>query len=354
MPKNLITNNPYSFIMVASMLILAPIFFIACDDDDAPPPLSISFEQPSHFPEPSYHFDKNPVTTAGFLLGKKLFYDGKLSRDGSISCGSCHIQAAAFAHKDHDLSHGVDDLLGTRNAPAIQNLAWRNSFFWDGGVHDLDLLPLSPIENPVEMDESPATALDKLRNDDEYPAMFEAAFGSEEITSTRFLQALSQFMTTLVSANSKYDKYLIGEQDLTTDELEGLQLVEEKCASCHSGVLFTDQSFRNNGLPIFFLTDKGRALITLKTEDEYKFKVPSLRNIAVTAPYMHDGRLWTLADVLEHYNTGVQDHNTLDSILKQGGNLGIALTEQEKSKIISFLHTLTDQEFLENRVFAEF
>ncbi|MGB0523623.1 MAG: cytochrome-c peroxidase [Flammeovirgaceae bacterium] len=340
---------------MASILVLAPFFFWACSDDEAPAPFFVAFEQPSHFPDPLYHLETNPVTTDGFLLGKKLFYDGQLSRDGSISCGSCHIQAAAFAHKDHDLSHGVDDLLGTRNAPPIQNLAWSTSLFWDGGVHDLDLLPLVPIKNPVEMDEDPANVLNKIRNDAEYPPLFEAAFGDEEITSTRFLQALSQFMVTMVSANSKYDRYLLGEEVLSPEEQAGMQLVEQKCTPCHGGFLFSDQSFRNNGLPIFFLNDTGRELITLNEDDRYKFKVPSLRNIAVTQPYMHDGRFWTLEEVLEHYTSNVQDNATLDPIFKiSDTERGIPLTTDEQGKIISFLHTLTDQEFLSDPKFSEF
>ena len=347
-------RKPYKYLFIIGFLIVIPLCFIGCSDDE-PEPLEITFEQPSHFPEPVYHFDKNPVTTDGFLLGKKLFFDGQLSRDGSISCGSCHIQAAAFAHKDHDLSHGVDDLLGTRNTPPLQNLAWMTGFFWDGGIHDLDVQPLSPIENPVEMDEDPAKVLEKLRADDDYPPLFEAAFGSSEITSTRFLQALAQFMANMVSASSKYDKYQLGEEELTTDELAGMQLVEQKCTPCHGGFLFTDQSFRNNGLSIFFVSDKGRENITLNEDDRYKFRVPSLRNVAVSAPYMHDGRFWTLEDVLNHYHEGVQDNTTLDPIFKEGNDVvGIPLTDDEKNKIISFLHTLTDHDFLADRKFAEF
>lgn len=253
------------------------------------------------------------------------------------------------------MSHGIDDLLGFRNAPALQNLAWRNSFFWDGGVHDLDLLPLSPIENPVEMDELPSNVLTKLRADERYPPLFEAAFGTAEINSSRFLQALSQFMNSMVSANSKYDRYVLGKEQLTADEQAGLQLVEQKCTPCHEGFLFTDQSFRNNGLSIFFLTDKGRETITLNEADRYKFSVPSLRNIALTAPYMHDGRFWKLEQVLEHYNSGVKDNETLDPQLRiSDTERGIPLTTAEQGQIISFLHTLTDEEFLTDRKFAEF
>lgn len=314
------------------------------------------FEVPANFGEPVYDLSKNPVTEAGFQLGRKLFYDGRLSRDGTISCAECHSQPYAFTHHGHIVSHGIDDKVGTRNAPPIQNTAWMKSFFWDGGVFDLDLFSIAPITNPLEMDENLSSVLNKISSDAEYRTMFKKAYGTEEVTTENFLKALSQFMNTLISANSKYDKYRRNEPggDLSDNELEGLRLFEQKCSSCHSGELFSDESFRNNGLEPFRTSpDLGRALVSGEEEDKFKFKVPSLRNVRFTAPYMHDGRFSTLEQVLDHYSGGVQDTENLDPLLKtDDGTLGIPMTAKEKSELISFLKTLSDEEFIRDSRFA--
>lgn len=312
------------------------------------------FEVPSNFPAVQYRFETDQLSQAGFDLGKALFYETALSSDGTIACGECHNQAYAFTHHGHDLSHGIKNREGTRNAPAIQNMAFQKEFFWDGGVFDLDLLPIAPIENPVEMDETFGNVLDKLKKNPKYPPLFQKAYGSPEISSKKFLKALSVFMASLVSANSKYDKYMRKETsgNMSTDELEGLNIFNQKCASCHSGALFTDQSYRNNGLKINKFNDLGRAKITQNGADNYKFKVPSLRNVAVTAPYMHDGRFYTLNAVLQHYSHEILDSPTLDMELKKNQPLGINLSENEKTKIIAFLKTLTDEEFLKDKRFA--
>lgn len=311
---------------------------------------------PSNFPAPVYDFEANPPTQAGFELGRKLFYDPMLSRDNTISCGSCHIQYSAFTHHGHRTSHGIDGLLGKRNAPAVQNMAWSTSFFWDGGVPLLDLVPINPISNPVEMDEKPANVLDKLRKHSQYPSLFKKAFGSEEITTARFLQAMSQFMASLVSANSRYDKYVRKEAggDLSDMELAGLSVFKEKCAGCHKGDLFTDNSFRNNGLTADFSFDGGRYTASLIDSDLGKFKVPSLRNVDKTAPYMHDGSFYTLEAVLEHYAGGVAASPTLDPLLRRpNGSTGLALTADEQKNIIAFLKALTDEDFLRDPRFSE-
>lgn len=325
---------------------------------DAEP--EVLFQKPANFPEPVYALDQNRPTAAGVRLGKALFYDGLLSRDGSISCAECHNQAYAFTHHQHDLSHGIDNQLGTRNSMPIQNLAWERDFFWDGGVHDLDLVPIAPLENPVEMDEKSANVINKLRNSTKYPPLFKAAFGTDEVNGTRFLQALSQFMLTLVSGNSRYDKWVRKEPGgtLTDEEQAGLSLFKTKCSACHAGELFTDNTFRNNGLYIQGNGDIGRAHVTEQAEDRYKFKVPSLRNIEKTLPYMHDGRFYSLAAVLDHYAENVQPTENLDPLLKQNGKLGqsrpgIALSANEKTQIIAFLKTLTDDQFLRDVRFAE-
>jgi cytochrome c peroxidase len=327
----------------------------ACSTEPAPEePL---FLTPANFPQPVYRFENNPLTKEGVALGRMLFYDGRLSRDGTISCAECHNQAYAFTHHGHDLSHGIDNRLGTRNSLPLQNLAWSREFMWDGGVFDLDMFPIVPIENHVEMDEKVASVLNKLRADDGYRKQFRKAYGTEEVTTARFLQALSQFMLTMVSGNSRYDKYVRNESGngatLTADELAGLSLFKRKgCAGCHTGELFTDQSYRNNGLSLAFGEDEGRAHITEKAEDKYTFKVPSLRNVEHTGPYMHDSRFRTLEAVLTHYAEGVEDTPNLDPLLKQNGRPGISLTADEQVKLIAFLKTLTDTDFLTDPKFA--
>lgn len=312
------------------------------------------FAIPANFPKPAYDFAKNPVTQNGFELGRELFYEGDLSRDGTISCAECHSQASGFTHHGHDVSHGIDNLIGIRNAPPIQNMAFQKEFFWDGGVFDLDLFSIAPIENPVEMDEKLGNVLEKLRKKEKYATLFQKAYGSKEITTERFLKALSQFMNSLVSANSRYDRYVRKEVGgtLTEEELAGMEIFKQKCASCHSGELFTDQSYRNNGLAVYNIEDTGRARITQNEKDNYKFKVPSLRNVEITGPYMHDGRFYTLEAVLRHYNESVLDVPTLDLSLKNGQKLGIKTTADEQKKLIAFLKTLTDNEFLKNKRFA--
>lgn len=332
--------------------LLTVLIISACHKKDDPvveKQETIAFVKPAHFPEPTYRLADNPVTTDGFALGKVLFYDGLLSRDGTISCASCHIQANAFTHHGHDVSHGINDRLGTRNSPPIQNLAWSTSFFWDGGVHDLDLQPIAPIENPVEMDDKMNNVIDKLQRNNRYQQLFEKAFGSPGVNSTRMLKALSQFMVVLVSADAKYDRYIAGKESFSDTEKRGLALFEQQCASCHQPPLFTDNSFRNNGVaPRPFGTDYGRYMITLREEDKLKFKVPSLRNIALTAPYMHDGRFGSLESVLNHYDNGFYNSPTLDPAFKNG----LTLSTTDKQDLIAFLKTLSDKGFITDPRFA--
>lgn len=312
------------------------------------------FPAPANFPKPSYNFSANALTNEGIELGKTLFYDAIISSDNTISCGSCHQQSAGFTQHGHALSHGIDDKLTRRNSMPLFNLAWSESFGWDGGVHDLDLFAISPITNPAEMNESMARVLDKLRKSQQYPALFKKAFGSEEINTERFLKALSQFMLTMVSANSKYDKYMRYEGvELNETELAGMEIVKQKCASCHAGELFTDYSFRNNGLTHLPADDKGRFEVNQNESDSFKFKVPSLRNLGFTAPYMHDGRFKTLEEVLAHYTSTVESTPFLDPVLNQNGKTGIMLSKDEQQKIVSFLRTLDDEDFIKNTRFAE-
>jgi len=336
--------------------------------DNTPTPLQ--WTKPSYFPDPVYDLSKNPLTVEGVELGKFLFYDGILSRTDNIGCGTCHQQQAAFTHHGHDLSHGVDDKIGTRNAPSVQNMAWNTSFFWDGGVHDMDMVPPVPIQNKVEMDERVSNVIEKLKKTPiagaakqvDYPKMFKAAFGSDSITADRMMQALSQFMMTMVSATSRYDYFVRGDASaLTAQEKDGLTIFKQKCASCHAGELFTDQKFRNNGLMPNRINDQGRYAITLNADDRLKFKVPSLRNVGLSAPYMHDGRFTTLEQVLDHYandKPGGKDSiyvsPTLDPLLNAAGQKrGISLTSAEKQSIIAFLKTLNDDDFIKDKRFSD-
>lgn len=314
----------------------------------------LGFQKPSNFPDAVYNLEANKVTKAGFELGRTLFYEPRLSRNNTITCGSCHIQSSAFTQHGHDVSHGIDDRLGTRNSPPIMNLAWNKAFMWGGGVYDLDLQPIVPITTHEEMDENLANVFAKLQAMPKYTALFKAAFGTEEITTARFMKALSQFMVMCVSSNSKYDKVMRKEGNMafTAEELEGYNIFKQKCASCHAEPLFTDGSFRNNGLPPSAIDDQGLYTATLKLGDKYKFKVPSLRNLSYTAPYMHDGRFLTLSGVLEHYNSGVATTANLDPLLN-GAKPGIALSETEKQRLTTFLLTLDDEEFIKDKRFAE-
>ncbi len=347
---------PYRITMVISIIVILTALGASCSKDAVvagsthPMPLV----KPANFPALIYDESSNVITEEGFALGKKIFYDTRLSADNSVSCGSCHQQANAFTHHGHDVSHGVFDRVGTRNSPPIMNLGWSRFFFWDGGVFNLDLQPLAPIENPVEMAEHIGNVLEKMKRDAAYPALFEQAFGSREITTGNMLKALSQFMLQCVSADSRYDKYVRNEGGtLTADELSGRTLFAQKCASCHATDLFTDNGFHNNGLIPSMVNDSGRYRITLNVNDLYKFKTPSLRNVANTAPYMHDGRFLTLAAVLDHYSSGVMVSPTLDPLLLNGGMPGIRMTAAEKQLIIAFLKTLTDDAFIRNPKLSE-
>jgi len=311
---------------------------------------NVKFYVPQGFPAPQYDFSTNPVTVAGFKLGRKLFYDPRLSRDNTISCGSCHQQTVAFAHSEHRVSHGIDGLFGTRNAPGLWNLAWNQTFMWDGGITHIELQPLGPIGNPVEMDETLPNIIAKLNADSQYRLMFEAAFGSDTITTQRITQAISQFQGLMISDNSRYDQYMRNEISLEQPELNGLATFRSKCASCHTEPLFTDRSFHNNGLtPEPTIMDAGRMMITANPADSMKFKTPSLRNIAVTPPYMHDGRFNTLSQCLDHYSGTMYPSATLDPQLTSG----IPLTPQEKSDLLAFLATLTDYTLINDPRFRE-
>ncbi|NHN25378.1 cytochrome-c peroxidase [Flavobacterium jejuense] len=342
------------------ILLFAFLFLFSCSDDNGEEnyqKIPINYEVPSNFPPLTYDLSNNPLTEKGFELGKKLFYEGRLASDGIVSCGFCHEQASAFTHHGHTFSHGVDGNIGTRNTPPIQNLAYQTVFMWDGATTHLELQPIIPFTSEIEMNGNFTNAITMMKGDATYQKLFAQAFPDGAINSENMLKALAQFMVMVTSSNSKFDKYRRNEVggNLSADELAGYAVFNQKCASCHATDLFTDNSFRNNGLPINpSLNDIGRYRVTELDSDKYKFKVPSLRNIEKTAPYMHDGRFFTLEAVLNHYSSGVVSSTTLDSSLSQNGTLGIPLTNLEKTQVIAFLKTLTDYQFLTDSRFSEY
>jgi len=297
---------------------------------------------PEKWPKPQYNFNKNPLTFEKIELGKALFYDPILSRDNSISCASCHSQYTAFTHVDHTLSHGIDDKIGNRNSPALMNLAWHKTFMWDGAVNHLDVQSLFPITHPAEMDEKIEQVVQKLQGSSIYQKLFLKAYNDSSITGEKILKSISQFMLTLISSNSKYDSVMRNESSFNELEKKGYTLFKKQCASCHTEPLFTNLAFENNGLAIdTTLNDYGRIKITKRQEDSLKFKVPTLRNIEFSYPYMHDGRFKKIAEVLNHYTSGVQHHPTTSNLVKK-----IILSSNEKVELTAFLLTLTDKHFL--------
>lgn len=312
-------------------------------------PKPIRFCIPKGWPKPKYDFTKNPLTVEGIALGRKLFYDGRLSKDGNFSCGSCHQQFGAFNTYDHNFSHGYNNALTTRNAPGLFNLAWQTELMWDGGINHLDLQPLAPITAENEMAETIENVIAKIKSDKEYRAMFQAAFGDDLVTTQRLGKAISQFALQLVSSNSKYDKVMRGEATFILPEKLGYEIFLKNCNSCHTQPLFTDFSYRNTGIPADnLLKDLGRMRITGNPSDSLRFKVPSLRNVALTFPYGHDGRFFSLAAMFEHYRKTMVVGPTTDSLLIQK----LPLTNYEIGQLTAFLYTLTDSSFIKDPGFG--
>jgi len=301
--------------------------------------------KPSHFPAHKYDFAKNSLKVETIELGRALFYDPILSADNSISCASCHSPFNSFTHTDHPLSHGIGDKIGTRNAPALINMAWQTSFMWDGAINHLDMQALAPISNPEEMGETIENVVKKLQNSKIYTKLFTYAFNDSAITGERTLKAISQFLLTLVSADSKYDSVVRGLTIYTLQESNGYKIFKQNCNSCHTEPLFTNGKFERNGLPIdFTLQDFGRLKVTDYVNDYAKFKIPTLRNIEYSYPYMHDGRFKRIKEVLEHYTNGINYMIDLPPQLKKP----IVLSSNEKVDLTAFLLTLSDRKYLFN------
>ena len=345
------------------ILFAGGLFLASCDiiHHENPPdlpntPTLIGLQVPGNFPAPVLMPD-NPISSEGVLLGKILFYDPGLSLDGSVSCASCHDQKLAFSDGASLGNFGVSGRPLVRHSPTLINMAWMDKgFFWDGGSKNLESQAFGPLTHADEMGMSLDGLEDRLAGDAGYTELFYKAF-EDGVTFQNVAKALAQFERTLISSNSKYDKYIRKERgsSLTNLELNGLTLVQKHCASCHKGELFTDNDFHNNGIDEKFedqsheLSYFGRYRITFQSEDMGAYKTPTLRNVMVSAPYMHDGRFSSIETVLKHYVEGVKDVTTTSRLLYQNdGKAGIPLSEQDIKSITAFLHTLTDSEFLNN------
>lgn len=355
------------------LLLLASVVLLSCSssgednpEPEADSPTPYALEIPKIFPKSYVVPADNPLTVEGVELGRHLFYDPTLSGDNTMSCGSCHQQSKAFTD-GKALSKGIAGQDTRRSAMSLANMLWFSQFNWDGSAQTLEEQARGPIENPLELHEDLGNAVAELKANKLYPPMFRKAFGDSTITEDRILKALAQFQRTLISANSRYDRYMLNQGTLTKDELEGMQLFMThpipaenlrggNCGDCHGGTLFSLRTFHNNGLDET-LTDNGLGDVTGQERDKGKFKAPSLRNIALTAPYMHDGRFATLEEVLDHYNDHLKysspnlDPLIIEATNKQDGKT-LMLTEDEKRKIIAFLHTLTDSTFIQDKRFA--
>lgn len=312
-----------------------------------PTPYQLNF--PKNWPKPLYNFKENPLTEEGVFLGRELFYDAALSKDSTVSCASCHQQFAAFSTYDHNVSHGVNNGLTLRNAPALQNLAWKPHFMSDGGIRHLDLQPIAPLNDKNEMGETLENVVNKLNKSQKYPPLFKAAFGTNKVTTENLNKAISQFVLTLVSSNSLYDKVMQGKAQFILPQQLGYEIFNKKCITCHPPPFFTTNKFVNIGLPLANgVNDFGRMRITQNANDSLKFVIPSLRNVGVTAPYTHDGRFYGLISHFEHYRKNMVVMPQTDSLLKNK----LYLSNFEIGQLTSFLYTLTDTTFLTNPKFA--
>jgi len=305
---------------------------------------------PAGWPAPTLP-DDNPLSPQGVELGRQLFADRRLSARHRQNCINCHREALAFSD-GQTFSTGADGIQGIRNSPTLFNQAWHSSFGWDGLRPKLRDQALAAITDPIEMHGDPATIEAELNRDESLRAQFATVFGSPEITLTRIGLALEQFLLTLISYDSRYDQVMRGEATFTPEEQLGHDLFHTLpdpaagkrgagCFQCHAGPLFSDFAFRNNGLDRAF-ADNGRGEVTGDARDAGTFKTPSLRNVALTSPYMHNGRFGTLEQVVEHYSSRIRNSPTLAPELVPFGDRGLGLTEDEKKALVAFLRTLTE------------
>ncbi len=300
-----------------------------------------------YFPKPKYPIADSDSLIAA--LGRELFHDPILSKDSTISCNSCHSQYNAFSHSDHALSHGIGDRIGIRNAPALINLAWSESFMWDGASFSLEAQVLTPLTAHHEMDNSLDTILRRLNNHPKYSNLVLQAFGESPIQTKHIVKAIASYESTLISRNSRYDSMRMHLVEFTEQEKMGYALFKQYCNRCHAEPLFTNGQFANNALPIdTSLNDTGRFQITHDSTQIRHFKIPTLRNLLYSFPYMHDGRFKRLRDVLNHYAKGINMHDETRSIKNP-----IPLSSNDITDLMSFLHALTDRTFIFNPAFSQ-
>jgi cytochrome c peroxidase len=354
------------FIGIAAISLMA-----ACSSSDPDPNEPIEDYVPTPKPltvppifqrllPPPLISEDNPQTEEGIALGRKLFFDPILSGDGTQACASCHKPSNAFTD-DAQFSIGIDGFEGTRNSMPLFNMAWNtnNKFFWDGRATSIEKQSLEPVTNPIEMHNTWENAVTSLQSTSAYPELFNKAFGTSNITKELTAKAIAQFERTLISANSPFDRYFEGENSLTPQEINGFAIFMDEargdCFHCHGNEfspLWTDNIFHNNGLDAI-ITDKGLGNVTGDPNDDGKFKSPSLRNLAYTAPYMHDGRFATLDEVINHYSEGLVYSPTIDPLMKTIAAGGVHLTESDKADLKAFLLSLSDPSFLNNPDFQD-
>jgi len=344
----------YLLVVVGILTFQSCVKDISLDPEQPLPTTPYQLPTPAGFPQMIIPSD-NPLTNEGVALGRKLFFETLLSGNNTQSCSSCHEAVFSFTDSGKRFSKGIDNIEGFRNAQPIINLGYNMHFFWDGRAETLEQQILEPVPNPIELHQSWANAVMKLKAEKRYSDAFFQVFKTREFDSTHVVKAIAQFMRTMISYNSRLDKRLRNEINLTPSELNGFVIYNTErgdCFHCHSidaGRLLTDNGFHNNGLDAEF-TDIGREAVTGNSVDRGKFLTPTLRNIALTAPYMHDGRFQTLEEVVEHYNSGGRPSPTLDPLMKNVG-VGLNLTNQEKADLVAFLKTFTDSSFINNPKF---
>lgn len=355
---------------LVSILLLTTCLILSCGDDE--PRSMVTIDETPYFleygrlPVPNLPSD-NSLTVQGVKLGRMLFYEQMLSKDGTQSCASCHRQLDGFSDTSQ-FSLGVEGLEGTRQAMPIFNMAWHsNEFLWDGSASTLREQSLKPIQDPLEMNETLDNVVNKLKATQLYTDQFIRAFGSEEITSEKMSLAMEQFMLSIVSIDSKYDRSVQGTIQLSESEERGRLLFETEynpffpdmsgadCAHCHGGINFENDQFMNNGLDSDIgFSDIGREEVTGNAADRAKFKVPSLRNVALTPPYMHDGRFKTLEEVVDHYDKHLKESSTIDpALLQVTSNGGLKLTDQDKIDLVNFMKSLSDPTLINNQEYSD-
>jgi cytochrome c peroxidase len=357
--------RPYVFVILAgSALLLLSAFF------RGPTPYTLSY--PPYFGNRINTTADNPLTVEGIALGHRLFYEKRLSANNTISCGSCHRQTHAFAD-DRAFSLGFDQTPTRRNSMSLTNLLWVRHFFWDGRASSLEVQAITPMTDPHEMGQPLDSSAYRLAAIAGYAPLFSAAFGSDSITPDRIIKAITQFERTLISGNSPYDRYIRGEYTPTAAEQRGLALFYGNkgpngapgvqgirairgagCGTCHSGPKVFDETYHNNGLDSV-PSDQGRSVITGMDYDRGRFRVVTLRNIALTGPYMHDGRFKTLQEVIGHYSDHIQPSPTLSPSLKDTANapVNLRLSGEEKADLLAFLNMLTDSAFITEPRFSD-